>query len=102
MSKHAVSASDGTDIVETVASDDSPEERCIATEIGTLIANAIGQLPPLLRVAAQLRFVDEVPYPEMAERLAITTENARKRVQQARRILREHLMQQLRPALPVR
>jgi RNA polymerase sigma factor (sigma-70 family) len=97
ISRNAVSASDGTDIAETVASADSPEERCSATEIGTLIAIAIRELPAMLRTAAQLRFVDEVSYPEMAERLAITAENARKRVQQARRMLKERLVRQLRP-----
>jgi RNA polymerase sigma factor (sigma-70 family) len=99
ISRNAVSASDGAGIAETVASDDSPEERCRAMEIGTLIAAAIGELPPMLRTAAQLRFVDEVSYAEMAQRLDITAENARKRVQQARRILKERLERQIRSPL---
>jgi RNA polymerase sigma-70 factor (ECF subfamily) len=95
-SRKAVSA-DTTDVVESIAADDSPEERLLVTEIGTLIATAIGELPPPLRDAARLRFIDEVSYPEMAEALAITVENARKRVQQSRRMLRERLMKDLRP-----
>jgi RNA polymerase sigma factor (sigma-70 family) len=90
-------SADTTDVVESIAADDSPEERLLVTEIGTLIATAIGELPPPLRDAARLRFIDEVSYPEMAEALAITVENARKRVQQSRRMLRERLMKDLRP-----
>ena len=97
-SRKAVSA-DTTEVVESMAADDSPEERLLVTEIGMLIANAIGELPPPLREAAKLRFVDEVSYPEMAQALSITVENARKRVQQSRRILRERLMKDLRPEI---
>ena len=97
-SRKAVSA-DTTEVVESMAADDSPEERLLVTEIGTLIATAIGELPPPLREAAKLRFVDEVSYPEMAQALSITVENARKRVQQSRRILRERLMKDLRPEI---
>ena len=52
---------------------------------------AIGELPPVLRDAARMRFVEEASYSEMAEKLAITQENARKRVEQSRRLLRERL-----------
>ena len=70
---------------------DSPESQCLASEIGRRITDAIAELPPPLRDAARLRFVDEASYPEMAKRLSITVENARKRVQQSRSILRDLL-----------
>ena len=38
-----------------------------------------------------LRFLQETAYREIAEQLAITTDNTRKRVQQARAILRARL-----------
>jgi RNA polymerase sigma-70 factor (ECF subfamily) len=90
-SRGVISVDDGGGIEDTLAGRDSPEERCLASEIGTLIADAIGELPAPLRQAARMRFVEEASYPEMADRLAITVENARKRVQQSRSILRERL-----------
>jgi RNA polymerase sigma factor (sigma-70 family) len=94
-SRGVISVDEGAGIEDTLAGRDSPEEHCLASEIGTLIAEAIGDLPPALREAARLRFVDEASYPEMANRLAITVENARKRVQQSRSILRERLQRDL-------
>jgi RNA polymerase sigma-70 factor (ECF subfamily) len=67
---------------------ESPESQCLASEISQRITDAIAELPAPLRDAARLRFVDEASYPEMAEKLSITVENARKRVQQSRSILR--------------
>jgi len=69
----------------------SPETEYLASEIGRNIKAAIGELPPALRDAARMRFVEEASYSEMAEKLSITQENARKRVEQSRRLLRERL-----------
>jgi RNA polymerase sigma factor (sigma-70 family) len=87
----AVSVDADRGIEELLVSNDSPEEHCLASELGTLIARAINELRPPLREAARLRFVEEASYPAIAKELAITEVNARKRVQQSRTILRERL-----------
>ena len=96
-SRGAVSVDAATGIEETLtSSEDTPEERCLAGELGTLIARAINDLDPPLRDAAKMRFVDEASYPEIATRLSITEVNARKRVQQSRSILRQRLTEEIR------
>lgn len=69
----------------------SPEAEYLSCEVGRIIAAAIAELPAPLRDAAHLRFVQELSYPVMAGMLSITVENARKRVQQARAILRDKI-----------
>ena len=69
----------------------SPEDDYLACEVRKIVALAISELPASLRDAAHLRFVQEISYPVMARMLSITVENARKRVQQARAILRERI-----------
>jgi RNA polymerase sigma factor (sigma-70 family) len=69
----------------------SPEDDYLACEVRRIIFLAIDELPATLRDAAQLRFLQETSYPAMARRLSITVENARKRVQQARAILRQRI-----------
>ena len=73
----------------------SPEDDYLAHEVRKIIFVAIDELPATLRDAAQLRFVQETPYPAMARTLSITVENARKRVQQARAILRQRIRAEL-------
>ena len=87
----AVSVEAGTGIEEILASKDSPEESCLANEIGTLIARTIDELRPPLKDAARLRFIEEASYQDIAKKLSITQVNARKRVQQSRSILRERI-----------
>ncbi len=48
-------------------------------------------LPPRLKETAKLKFFLQWPYSEIAQQLNITQTNARKRVQQARAILRRHV-----------
>ena len=69
----------------------SPEEIALLAQIGERIRDAIDELPPSLRSVAELRFVQELGYDTIAERLSITEANARKRVQQAREMLRPRL-----------
>ena len=83
---------------ETVMTEDpalscahSPEDDYLACEVRKIVAVAINELPDALRDAAHLRFVQETSYPVMARMLSITVENARKRVQQARAILRQRI-----------
>ena len=72
----------------------SPEETVVHTQMTCAILRAIDELPPALRDVAHLRFVQGVSYGTIAETLAITEVNARKRVQQAR----QHLRPRLTPA----
>jgi RNA polymerase sigma-70 factor (ECF subfamily) len=69
----------------------TPEESCISGQIQRRIRMAIASLPPRLQTAAVLRFLDGADYPAIAATLSITEPNARKRVQQARDILRREL-----------
>jgi RNA polymerase sigma factor (sigma-70 family) len=70
----------------------SPEDVVLIAQIGAGIRMAIEELPPPLRIVADLRFVQELGYDVIAECLSITEANARKRVQQAREMLRPRLV----------
>jgi RNA polymerase sigma-70 factor (ECF subfamily) len=80
-----------TELLPTMHSEPSPERVAISTEICNEIRNAISELPPTLREAAELRFLQDQPYETIASRAAISEANARKRVQQARELLAERL-----------
>jgi RNA polymerase sigma factor (sigma-70 family) len=66
----------------------SPEEVVLSNETRIRLQRAIDSLPPLLRSVAQLRFLHEASYEAIASTLSITEPTARKRVQQARTVLR--------------
>jgi RNA polymerase sigma-70 factor (ECF subfamily) len=66
----------------------SPEEVALSNETRIRLQRAIDSLPPLLRTVAQLRFLHEASYEAIASTLSITEPTARKRVQQARTVLR--------------
>ena len=53
--------------------------------------HAINDLPPRQRNPAILRFFHAMPYAEIAEHLALSSENLRKCIQEARLILHERL-----------
>jgi RNA polymerase sigma-70 factor (ECF subfamily) len=69
----------------------SPLDSVLHAQMGNGIRNEIEALPGALRIVAELRFVHELGYDVIAERVAITEANARKRVQQARELLRPRL-----------
>ena len=58
----------------------SPEDVVLLAQIGDGIRSAIAELPPPLRIVAELRFVQELGYDVIAEYVSITEANARKRV----------------------
>lgn len=85
----------GVDLDEIVAEEigaadpsPSPEEVALSNETRTRLQRAINSLPPLLRGVAQMRFLHEASYEAIASTLSITEPTARKRVQQARTVLR--------------
>ena len=72
-------------------SEKSPEDTLLSREMLGYVSRAVDELPARLRQPFVLRFLQETAYREIAEELAITTDNTRKRVQQARAILRARL-----------
>jgi RNA polymerase sigma factor (sigma-70 family) len=68
-----------------------PDQGLLRGEIGRSIERAAGRLPPHLQQVFVLRFVDELPYEQIAQAQGITPENARKRLQQVRGLLRDAL-----------
>ena len=69
----------------------TPERMFFRGQLGSAVSAAVGTLPPRLKSAFCLRFVDDLGYDEISRRLVITPANARKRIEQARRFLRARL-----------
>jgi RNA polymerase sigma-70 factor (ECF subfamily) len=69
-----------------------PERALYARELRGVITHAVADLPAWLYAVFRLRLVDEVPYPDICAQFHISPENARQRIQQARRRLRGHLV----------
>jgi RNA polymerase sigma-70 factor (ECF subfamily) len=69
----------------------SPERALLDDEVAGRVVRAAEALPERLRLAFVMRFVDEMDYEDIADALAISLQNARKRVQQARDLLRAEL-----------
>ncbi|HYH08116.1 MAG TPA: sigma-70 family RNA polymerase sigma factor [Thermoanaerobaculia bacterium] len=76
---------------ELAANNASPEADYATAEVMNLVQSAVAQLPEHLREVASMRFFADLPYTTIAERLSISNENVRKRVQQVRCTLRSHL-----------
>lgn len=72
---------------------ESPEEVTSRQEVLQDVYYAIGNLPPRLYETAELRLVCGLSYREIATKLNLSPANARKRVQQARSILRTSLVE---------
>lgn len=68
-----------------------PEEQLLAREREAALAVAVAALPARLHAAFHLRVIDELSYEEVSRQLAISEDNARKRIQQARQMLRARL-----------
>lgn len=75
----------------TVAWSQCPAQGVLRGEIGGEIERAANDLPSHLRRIFRLRFIDGQAYDEIARTLDISPENARKRLQQARGLMREAL-----------
>ena len=67
------------------------ESELLAGELISVARDRIQSLPPRLRKVAELHLLGEMPYSEIADLLALTEVNVRKRMQEARSYLREHL-----------
>lgn len=73
----------------------SPNTDLLKQELRTYLLQIITELPQRLRQPFILRFLKETSYRDIAHQLLISEANARKRVQQARSILRKQLKQYL-------
>lgn len=80
---------------------EDPERLTLNKELGAFLLAEVERLPPRLRDALSA-YVDAGEYGEVVERFGITAVNARKRIQQARAILRERLADYLRGQTPGR
>jgi RNA polymerase sigma factor (sigma-70 family) len=74
-------------VSELAASPHSPEEALLRRELSSWVRHAIDDLPVRLRQPVVLRFFREMPHRDIAERLKLSSDNVRKRLQYARGIL---------------
>jgi RNA polymerase sigma-70 factor (ECF subfamily) len=74
------------------AAADSPEDVFLNREAVGHVFGVVNDLPPRLREPFTLRFLQEMDYGDIAEQLILTSDNVRKRIQQARDILRQRLI----------
>jgi RNA polymerase sigma-70 factor (ECF subfamily) len=77
--------------MELVDGERSPESRLGAKKQSAGLHNEIRRIPPLLRRVFMLRDVDQLPMPEVAEKLGITVAAAKSRLLRARAELKERL-----------
>jgi len=70
---------------------ETPENTMDTREKRIVIRRAIANLPTRLRETFILHFYEEMSYPEIAQQQDISHENVRKRISQARVILRKDL-----------
>lgn len=70
----------------------APDREVYSLELREVLGDAVASLPKWLRTVCYMRLVDEVEYPDICQTFHISPENARQRIQQARRHLRSRLM----------
>lgn len=68
---------------------ESPESEILRNELRQFICSAVNELPERLRIPFILRYYQQVSYPDIAQKLGISKDNAYKCIQQARDILAE-------------
>lgn len=76
---------------EPSAMQESAEAEVLRRELRQYIRSTIHTLPPRLREPVMLYYVHDLPHRDVAARLHLSPENVRKRLQQARRVLREKM-----------
>ncbi|MCG8492669.1 MAG: RNA polymerase sigma factor [Sneathiellales bacterium] len=69
----------------------TPESELLNSELGVSLLAAINELPEKTRLPLVMRLVRGEKYDDIAVHLGITNDNARKRVQQGRAVLRRKL-----------
>jgi RNA polymerase sigma factor (sigma-70 family) len=89
----------GVDTIEEIAghieverfSVNSPESTILSSEMEITIRCAIEALPPRLRLPFNMRFEQDMSYPDIARKLGISIDNVYKRISQARSVLKPRL-----------
>jgi len=82
-------------MTEELAWGETPEAAIERRELDLYISQAIDLLPENLRTAFGLRYYQQKSYQEMAKELGLSSNNLRKRIQRARKILQQQLNQYL-------
>jgi len=77
--------------LELPSADMTPEQKLGKQEVAQVLQKEIGRIPPLLRNVFMLRDVQQLPMPDVAERLGISVAAAKSRLLRARIELRERL-----------
>ena len=72
---------------DSAAAPTSPEEALLLRELRSRVRHAIRDLPARLKEPVVLRFFRGMPHRDIAERLKLSSDNVRKRLQYARGIL---------------
>jgi RNA polymerase sigma factor (sigma-70 family) len=80
--------------------EEHPEKEWLRAELGQQILSSMEALPPALREPSKLRFLEHMHHEEIAAELGLSNETVRKRIQQARTILRRSLECYLCEGLP--
>jgi RNA polymerase sigma-70 factor (ECF subfamily) len=75
-----------------------PEHQVVKTEMIEVLQSEIRRIPPLLRQMIQLRDIEGLPMPDIADRLQITVPAAKSRLLRARRELRDRVLRRCGPA----
>ncbi len=70
---------------------ETPEQALAHLEIGEVLKAEIGRIPPMMRDVFVLRDVEELPMPDVANRLGITVAAAKSRLLRARLELRARM-----------
>jgi len=83
----------GEDAIQFELPDESssPEETVAEAELGGVIRGEVRRIPPLLRNVFLLRDIQELPMPEVANKLGISVAAAKSRLLRARAELRSRL-----------
>jgi RNA polymerase sigma-70 factor (ECF subfamily) len=79
------------DMVTSEAAGDDAGEAAEQEETRRLIVEAIESLPEPYHLCAVLRYIEELPYRDMAERLGLREDALRKRIHRANQMLRKKL-----------
>ena len=82
---------EGRRAVELPDERQTPEQTVGQRELSEVLKREINRIPPMLRHAFVLRDVQELPMPEVAERLGISVAAAKSRLLRARAELRDRL-----------
>ncbi|NET66439.1 MAG: sigma-70 family RNA polymerase sigma factor [Moorea sp. SIO1G6] len=81
---------------QTLASSQySPESAILRRELRMYICREVKALSPQLREPFVLHFYQDIPYPDIAKKLALSVDNVYKRIQKGRAIMEKQLKQYL-------